>query len=582
MVYPGIYPAEIFDVFERERFDYIHVHHPMFVGPWALWLGRKYGIPVIYTYHTRYEDYLHYIPCFRIREESTVVKRKAVEWIQKKVIPAYMRWFCNRCDLVLAPSEGMQQMIKGYGVNTPIAVFPTGLDESFFRKNAGRAQEIRETCSRGKRHLLVTVSRLEKEKNYGFLLRGITELERKMGDDFHVLIIGDGSQKAELKVRASILGIRDKVTFAGNIPNDQVKDYLNAADLFLFASKSETQGIVLAEALAAGIPVVAVHAVGSDDIIRNGENGFLTAEREDEWAEKVIDALYRFMDTCGLDGYDEESGEGLRHIVVREVGKKYLVTLVSTYREIKGIDYFIYLLDGIFREYSFFLNVNTARTNVVFGEEFLLLKGKPEYESSEGGILFEAGPNTFLQVNEKVRERMYARALSLAVSSEEDVVIDCYAGGGLLTAMFAEHCGHAYGIELVPEASACADSLREKNGLTAKMTNLCGRTEELLPPLLQKHPQATVVLDPPRAGLARSVVHTLLAHPVEKLLLISCNPATLARDLGLLTGSLSERDGAIVRGDGAGMYKVTLVQPYDMFSQTKHVETLVMLKRKNS
>ena len=299
-----------------------------------------------------------------------------------------------------------------------------------------------------------------------------------------------------------------------------------------------------------------------------------------DWAEKVIDALYRFMDTCGLDGYDEESGEGLRHIVVREVGKKYLVTLVSTYREIKGIDYFLYLLDGIFREYSFFLNVNTARTNVVFGEEFLLLKGKPEYESSEGGILFEAGPNTFLQVNEKVRERMYARALSLAVSSEEDVVIDCYAGGGLLTAMFAEHCGHAYGIELVPEASACADSLREKNGLTAKMTNLCGRTEELLPPLLQKHPQATVVLDPPRAGLAPSVVHTLLAHPVEKLLLISCNPATLARDLGLLTGSLFERDGAIVRGDGAGMYKVTLVQPYDMFPQTKHVETLICLERK--
>ena len=150
---------------------------------------------------------------------------------------------CNRCDLVLAPSEGMQQMIKGYGVNTPIAVFPTGLDESFFRKNAGRAQEIRETCSRGKRHLLVTVSRLEKEKNYGFLLRGIAELERKMGDDFHVLIIGDGSQKAELKVRASILGIRDKVTFVGNIPNDQVKDYLNAADLFLFASKSRPRGL---------------------------------------------------------------------------------------------------------------------------------------------------------------------------------------------------------------------------------------------------------------------------------------------------------------------------------------------------
>lgn len=291
MVYPGIYPTEIFEMFERERFDRIHVHHPMFVGPWALWLGKKYGIPVIYTYHTRYEDYLHYIPCFRLNEKSTIVKRKAVEWIQKNVIPSYMRWFCNRCDLVFAPSAGMQQVIREYGVDTPAAVFPTGLDGAFFRKDVRRSQEIRKQYSRGKRHLLVTVSRLEKEKNYGFLLRGIAELRLELGDEFHVLIIGDGSQKSELKVRASILGIQDVVTFMGNIPNDQVKDYLSASDAFLFASKSETQGIVLAEALAAGTPVVAVHATGTDDIIEDGVNGFLTEEREEEWAAKVIEAL---------------------------------------------------------------------------------------------------------------------------------------------------------------------------------------------------------------------------------------------------------------------------------------------------
>lgn len=291
MVYPGIYPTEIFEMFERERFDRIHVHHPMFVGPWALWLGKKYGIPVIYTYHTRYEDYLHYIPCFRLNEKSTIVKRKAVEWIQKNVIPSYMRWFCNRCDLVFAPSAGMQQVIREYGVDTPAAVFPTGLDGAFFRKDVRRSQEIRKQHSRGKRHLLVTVSRLEKEKNYGFLLRGIAELRQELGDEFHVLIIGEGSQKSELKVRASILGIQEVVTFMGNIPNDQVKDYLSASDAFLFASKSETQGIVLAEALAAGTPVVAVHATGTDDIIEDGVNGFLTEEREEEWAAKVIEAL---------------------------------------------------------------------------------------------------------------------------------------------------------------------------------------------------------------------------------------------------------------------------------------------------
>lgn len=291
MVYPGIYPTEIFKVFEQERFDCIHVHHPMFAGPWALWLGKKYRIPVIYTYHTRYEDYIHYIPCFRINEKSTAVKKKAVEWIQKNVIPSYMSWFCNKCDLVLAPSEGIQRIIKGYGVTAPVAVFPTGLDGSFFRKNGRRSQEIRKQYSQGKKHLLVTVSRLEKEKNYGFLLRGIADLKRETGDDFHVLIIGDGRQKSELKVRASILGIQDVISFVGNVPNDQVKDYLGAADLFLFASKSETQGIVLAEALASGIPVTAVHATGTDDIIEDGVNGFLTEEKEEVWAAKVAEAL---------------------------------------------------------------------------------------------------------------------------------------------------------------------------------------------------------------------------------------------------------------------------------------------------
>ena len=291
MVYPGLFPSGILDVFEREHFDRIHVHHPMFAGPWALYLGRKYRIPVIYTYHTRYEDYLHYIPCFRVGQDSAAVKRKAVEWIQKKAVPAYMKWFCGQCDLVLAPSAGMEQILREYGVKTPLAVFPTGLEETFFRKDAARSREIRGQYGRGKRYLFASVSRLEKEKNYGFLLRGIAELKRRMGDVFHVLVIGDGSQKSELKVRASILGIQDMVTFVGNVPNGEVKDYLNASDLFLFASKSETQGIVLAEAMAAGLPVVAVHAVGADDIVEDGVNGFLTEEQEEAWAEKVSETL---------------------------------------------------------------------------------------------------------------------------------------------------------------------------------------------------------------------------------------------------------------------------------------------------
>lgn len=291
MVYPGIAPVEILNVFREEKFDCIHVHHPMFVGPWGVYLGRKYDIPVIYTYHTRYEDYLHYIRCLRISENSLGVKKRAVRWIQERMIPAYMRWFADQCDMVLTPSAGMQQILRGYGMNARSAVFPTGLADTFFERDPKRCAQIRETYGRGKKHLLVTVSRLEKEKNYGFLLRGIAELKEKYGDDFHVMIIGEGSLKQELKVRAAFLGIQDNVTFLGNIENSEVKDYLRAADLFLFASKSETQGIVLAEAMAAGRPVVAVHAVGVDDIVKDGVNGFLTQEDEEMYADKIFEAL---------------------------------------------------------------------------------------------------------------------------------------------------------------------------------------------------------------------------------------------------------------------------------------------------
>ncbi len=327
-----------------------------------------------------------------------------------------------------------------------------------------------------------------------------------------------------------------------------------------------------------GVNVVGFYAERSHRIIPIEECPIHPA-----WVKGLIAALHRFMQTCGLDGYDEERGEGLRHIVVREVERKFLVTLVSTYREIKGIDFFLHLLEDVFPEFSFFINVNTSRSNVIFGDEFLLLKGKGTYEGRDCGIAFEAGASTFLQVNEGVRDKLYRAALSLAVQTGEEVIVDCYAGGGLLTAMFASQCRHAYGIEVVPEATLCADLLKVKNGLEDKMTNLNGRVEDLLGGVLKKEPTATIVLDPPRAGIDRSVVKALMAQDIKRLILISCNPATLARDLGLLTGTLTESEnGELVRAEHpSGRYEIVSLQPYDMFPQTKHVETLVVLSRIN-
>ena len=301
-----------------------------------------------------------------------------------------------------------------------------------------------------------------------------------------------------------------------------------------------------------------------------------------QWAEKLIAIVKRYMTECAVRGYD----------VAREIGGKYIVTLVSAKRELPNLPYLIGLLSEEFKEFSLYVNFNDADTNVIFGKEFQLVHGMGFFEAEEQGIRYEAGPVTFLQVNENVRTKLYKDALKTVCKDGDEVVIDAYSGGGLLTAMIAKSVKRVYGIELEPEASKCADSLKVKNGLE-NMTNICGYVEEKLPEVLKKEKgeKLRLILDPPRAGIARSVLKALLESGIPSLTIISCNPATLARDLGILTGKLIENEnGELVKNPAyegvatgetlTGYYAVESVQPYDMFPQTKHVETLVCLARK--
>ncbi len=311
-----------------------------------------------------------------------------------------------------------------------------------------------------------------------------------------------------------------------------------------------------------------------------------------DWAEKLIAIIKRYALECAVKGYDEVNKTGaLRHIVAREIEGKFLFTLVSAKRELPNIKYLVELLSAEFETFSLYLNFNDADTNVILGKEFHLVHGIGVFEGTEQGIRYEAGPVTFLQVNEGVRSKLYKDALKTVTVDGDEVVVDAYSGGGLLTAMIAKKAKRVYGIELEAEASRCADALKEKNGLT-NMTNICGYVEEKLPSVLEKErgEKLRLILDPPRAGIARSVIKALLVSGIEKLTLISCNPATLARDLGLLTGRLIENEqGELVKnpvyaGLGgsetvAGYYAIERIQPYDMFPQTKWVETLVCLAR---
>ena len=312
-----------------------------------------------------------------------------------------------------------------------------------------------------------------------------------------------------------------------------------------------------------------------------------------EWAEKVINVVKTYALKSGVQGYDEERKSGvLRHIVAREIGGRFIFTLVCAKREVPDIPYLIALFAEHFAEFALYLNFNDTDTNVIFGEEFKKVHGGGFFTAEEQGIRYEAGPVTFLQVNDNVRTKLYKDALKTVVETGDEVVIDAYSGGGLLTAMLAKKTKRVYGIELEKEASACADALKTKNKLQ-NMTNICARVEDVLPDVLERErgEKLRLILDPPRAGIARSVLKALKGSGIEKLTIISCNPATLARDLGILTGRLIENEkGELIKNPAyvglesgetlVGDYELTYVQPYDMFPQTKHVETLVCLARK--
>lgn len=295
-VIPNCMDPIIKQEFEENSYDLIHVHHPILIGNTALSLGKKYGIPVIYTYHTRYEQYLHHLkPFSRLRshyekEQIKIIKQmegKVIDFSENKFIPYYIRRFTKHCDMVFAPTALMKDHLMSQGAMTEIHVLPTGLNDLFFQKNQKEANIIRNKYGKENQFLLCTVSRLEKEKNLEFLLRGMKQLKEKLGDQFRLLIIGDGTQRGELELKVAESGLKKQVTFVGTIAQEEISHYYEACDLFAFSSKSETQGIVLLEAMAAGLPVVAIKASGVNDIVDNHFNGYTTNENEDEFSDEI-------------------------------------------------------------------------------------------------------------------------------------------------------------------------------------------------------------------------------------------------------------------------------------------------------
>lgn len=293
---PNIFDSVIKDKFSDLSFDILHVHHPMLVGYVAQYLKIKHNIPVVFTYHTRYEHYLHYLKPYDVVERhSNRVKNRIIRSLEKKVVCRGMenfvtfhnRVFTNHCDLVFAPSSSIRDFLKEQGTITEVKIIPTGLVKEDFECDHNKVKSIRDQYLGERDYLFCTVSRLEKEKNIPFLLKGLERFKARKGDCFRFLIIGDGSLRSELMEEAERLGLKDNVVFCGRIDHDKIRNYYGACDLFLFASQSETQGIVLLEAMAQGLPVVSVNASGVCDVVKEGINGYITEMDVDLWEQRV-------------------------------------------------------------------------------------------------------------------------------------------------------------------------------------------------------------------------------------------------------------------------------------------------------
>ncbi len=257
-----------------QRLDVVHSHTPFSMGMLAIRVSRRYDIPHLHTYHTLFTEYLHYLPRY-LRPRPKVVKRIS-------------RAFCNRCDAVTVPSTPMEEELVSYGVHVPLYVLLFGMDLEAFARPPTR--DVRaELGIPDDEKVLLCAGRLSREKNVSFVLRAVRRV-LQMGN-VRLVIVGDGPARAELEREARALGLGDRVVFTGYRDWEILVDYYKTADLFVYGSKTETQGIVFTEAQAAGLPVVAVGEMGALEAVSDGVTGVLTREDEEEFAEAVVKLL---------------------------------------------------------------------------------------------------------------------------------------------------------------------------------------------------------------------------------------------------------------------------------------------------
>ncbi|MCO7175395.1 23S rRNA (uracil(1939)-C(5))-methyltransferase RlmD [Sporolactobacillus kofuensis] len=288
----------------------------------------------------------------------------------------------------------------------------------------------------------------------------------------------------------------------------------------------------------------------------------------DPLIDDIVQTAHRVAEENGLTPYDELKHRGiLRHVMAR-VGKQTGEVMVVFVTRTEELPFRKLLIKALTEQYpqikSIAQNVNSKRTNAIFGDKTKTIWGRDVIYDQIGGITFAISARSFFQVNPTQTEVLYGKALEYAALTGEETVIDAYCGIGTISLFLAKQAKHVYGVEIVPEAIEDAKKNAELNKITNASFEV-GKSEDVIPNWRDQGIEPNViVVDPPRKGCDAALIDTMITMQPERIVYVSCNPSTLARDLKLLT---------------AGGYGVKKVQPVDMFPQTMHVECVVLMSR---
>lgn len=298
--------------------DIIHCHHPFWIGDIALRLSSQFRIPLVFTYHTMFEQHMHYLPI-----QTDAVKRFIIE---------LFAGYANMANQVIAPSESVQRILLERNVKTPITVVPTGIELHKFSKGEGSIIRSRFKIPHGAM-VVGYVGRLALEKNLEFLCHSVAAYLKKE-TKAHFLAVGEGPLDELIKKIFDEQGVGNRLHRVGVLKDQDLVDCYHAMNVFVFSSLSETQGIVLLEAMASGVPVVAVDAPGTREVVKDGYNGRLIfGENQNNFLEAIAWCLNQPSGEFEL--MKENAKATTKEFAADLCAKKML----SVYQDVRGKEY---------------------------------------------------------------------------------------------------------------------------------------------------------------------------------------------------------------------------------------------------